>query len=416
MTDWYIIICSVLLSAFFSGMEIAYLSSNKLKLELDKQSNSLRANLLEKIMQSPSRLIATLLVGNNISLVVYGIFMAKILEPTIETYTQSPFLVLLIQTIFSTLIILVSAEFFPKAFFRLNPNGFLKIGVLPLTFFFYILTPIVLITLYLSKRGLKIIGISLVEDSPLFGKIDLEEYLQLHIKNKEEKNLDLEVQILHNALDFSTIKVRECMLPRTDIVAIEVSKPVEELMAIFIETKLSKVLIYKENIDQIIGYTHSNEMFNFPKDIKSILIPIPFVPESMLAIDLLELFIKKRKGIAVVVDEFGGTSGMLTVEDVVEEILGEIEDEHDHENELEKQLDEKRYLFSARLEIDYLNNKYHFNLPKSEEYETLAGLLINDLEEIPEKGTQIEVGEYRIFIEKVSNHKIDEIILEKVGY
>lgn len=416
MQDWYIILISVLLSAFFSGMEIAYLSSNKLKLELDKQSNSLRSNLLDKIMQSPSRLIATLLVGNNISLVVYGVFMARALEPQIEVHTQSPFLILLIQTLLSTLIILVSAEFFPKAFFRLNPNRFLKMGILPLSFFYFLLTPLVLVTLYLSKRGLKIIGISLVEDSPLFGKIDLEEYLSLHINNKEDKNLDLEVQILHNALDFSNIKVRECMIPRTDIVAIEITKPVEELMAIFIETKLSKVLIYKENIDQIIGYTHSNEMFNSPKDIKSILIPIPFVPESMLAIDLLELFIKKRKGIAVVVDEFGGTSGMLTVEDVVEEILGEIEDEHDHENELEKQLNEHRFLFSARLEIDYLNDKYDFDLPKSEEYETLAGMLINDLEEIPEKGTHIEIGNYRIIIEKVSNHKIDEIILEKGSF
>ncbi len=403
----------MIFSAFFSGMEIAYLSSNKLKIELDKQSNSLTANLLQKIMQSPSRLIATLLVGNNISLVVFGIFMAKLLEPSIELYTQSPFLILFFQTLFSTLIILVSAEFFPKAFFRLNPNGFLKVGMIPLSFFYYLLTPVVLITLYLSKKGLNILGISLVEDSPLFSKIDLEEYLKLHLNNKEDKNLDLEVQILHNALDFSNIKVRECMLPRTDIVAIEISKPIEELMTIFVETKLSKVLIYKENIDQIIGYTHSNDMFKSPKEIKSMLIPIPFVPESMLAIDLLELFIKKRKGIAVVVDEFGGTSGMLTVEDVVEEILGEIEDEHDHENELEKQLDETSYHFSARLEIDYLNDKYHFELPKSEEYETLAGMLISDLEEIPEKGTEIEMGEYKLKIEKVSNHKIDEVILVK---
>ena len=416
MADWLIIAVSVLLSAFFSGMEIAYLSANKLKLELDKHSNSFAANLLQKIMQSPSRLIATLLVGNNISLVVYGIFMAKILEPIIGAYTQSPLLILFFQTLVSTLVILVSAEFFPKAFFRLNPNGLLKIGIMPLSFFYYILTPIVLITLYLSKRGLNIIGISLIEDSPLFGKIDLEEYLKLHINNKEDKNQDLEVQILHNALDFSSIKLKECMLPRTDIVAIEISKPVDELMAIFVETKLSKVLIYKDNIDQIIGYTHSNEMFNSPKDIKSILIPIPFVPESMLAIDLLELFIKNKKGIAVVVDEFGGTSGMLTLEDVVEEILGEIEDEHDHEKELEKQLDDTRYLFSARLEIDYLNDKYDFDLPKTEEYETLAGMLIDDLEEIPEKGTEINIGEYRILIEKVSNHKIDEIILEKGIY
>ena len=413
MTVWSIIIISILLSAFFSGMEIAYVSSNKLKLELDKQSNSFVSSMLQKLLHSPSRFIATMLVGNNISLVIYGICMAKILEPKIEVFTQSPFLVLLIQTLVSTLLILVSAEFLPKAFFRLNPNRFLKAGVAPLAFFYYSLAPIVSITLYLSKKGLRLLGMALVEDSPVFGKIDLEEYLKLHIDDIENKNLDVEVHILQNALDFSNVKVRECMLPRTEIVAIEVSKPIEELRDIFIKTKLSKVLIYQDNIDKIIGYAHSNEMFKSPKNIKSILIPIPYVPESMLAIDMLELFIKKRKGVAVVVDEFGGTSGMLTVEDVVEEILGDIEDEHDNENELEKQLNETTYKFSARLEIDYLNDKYHFDLPKSEEYETLGGLLISYLEEIPEKNTEISIGDYQFLIEEVSNNKIDEITIVK---
>ena len=413
MTIWSIILISIILSAFFSGMEIAYVSSNKLKLELDKQSNSFVSNMLEKILHSPSRFIATMLVGNNISLVVYGICMAKILEPKIEVFTQSSFLVLLIQTLISTLIILVSAEFLPKAFFRLNPNRFLKAGIVPLVIFYYLLSPIVSITLYLSKKGLKILGMALVEDSPVFGKIDLEEYLKLHIDDRENKNLDVEVHILQNALDFSNVKIRECMLPRTEIVAIDVTKSIEDLRDIFISTKLSKVLIYKENIDKIIGYAHSNEMFTSPKDIKSILIPIPYVPESMLAIDLLELFIKKRKGVAVVVDEFGGTSGMITVEDVVEEILGDIEDEHDNETELEKQLNEYTFKFSARLEIDYLNDKYHFNLPKSEEYETLGGLLISYLEEIPEKNTEISIGDYQFLIEEVSNNKIDEITIVK---
>lgn len=413
MTIWSIILLTIILSAFFSGMEIAYVSSNKLKLELDKQSNSYVSSMLEKLLRSPSRFIATMLVGNNISLVVYGICMAKILEPKIETYTQSPFLVLFIQTFVSTLIILVSAEFLPKAFFRLNPNRFLKACVVPLAFFYYLLAPIVSITLFLSKKGLKIIGMALVEDSPVFGKIDLEEYLKLHIDDIENKNLDVEVHILQNALDFSNVKIRECMLPRTEIVAIEVTKSIDELRDIFIKTKLSKVLIYKDNIDQIIGYAHSNEMFTSPKNIKSILIPIPYVPESMLAIDMLELFIKKRKGVAVVVDEFGGTSGMITVEDVVEEILGDIEDEHDTETELEKQLSTNTFKFSARLEIDYVNDKYHFNLPKSEEYETLGGLLISYLEEIPEKDTEISIGDYQFLIEEVSNNKIDEITIVK---
>jgi CBS domain containing-hemolysin-like protein len=413
MNSWIIIFSSVLLSAFFSGMEIAYISSNKLKLELDKQSNSIVARLLQKILHSPSKYIATMLVGNNISLVVYGITMAQILEPKIEIYTQSSFLVLLIQTLISTLIILVTAEFLPKAFFRLNPNRFLKILVVPLYLFHFLLGPIVSVTLFLSKRGLKLFGLVLVEDSPVFGKVDLEEYLKLHTNEAEYKNLDVEVQILQNALDFSSIKVRECMLPRTDIVAIEVSKPIEDLLKIFIDTKLSKVLIYKDNIDKIIGYAHSNEMFKSPQNIKSILIPISYVPESMMANDMLELFIKERKGVAVVVDEFGGTSGMLTIEDVVEEILGEIEDEHDSEKDLEIKIDDLNYRFSARLEIDYLNDKYHFDLPRSEEYETLGGLLISQLEEIPEKNTEIYIGNYTIVVEEVSDTKIESVSLVK---
>jgi len=413
MNSLIIIIASVLLSAFFSGMEIAYVSSNKLKLELDKQSNSIVARLLQRILHSPSKYIATMLVGNNISLVVYGITMAEILEPKIEIYTQSSFLVLLLQTLISTLVILITAEFLPKAFFRLNPNRFLKILILPLSFFHYILAPLVSITLFLSRKGLRLFGLVLVEDSPIFGKVDLEEYLKLHTNESEYKNLDVEVQILQNALDFSNIKVRECMLPRTEIVAIELSKPIEDLLKIFIDTKLSKVLIYQENIDTIIGYAHSNEMFKSPKDIKSILIPIPYVPESMMANDMLELFIKERKGVAVVVDEFGGTSGMLTIEDVVEEILGEIEDEHDSEKDLEVKVDEINYRFSARLEIDYLNDKYHFDLPKSEEYETLGGLLISQLEEIPEKDTEITLENYTITIDEVSKTKIEAVSLRK---
>tara|TARA_B100001057_G_scaffold308002_1_gene308113 strand:+ start:3868 stop:5115 length:1248 start_codon:yes stop_codon:yes gene_type:complete len=413
MNSWIIILASVLLSAFFSGMEIAYLSSNKLKLEMDKQSNSIVARLLQRILYSPSKYIATMLVGNNISLVVYGITIAAVLESKIQAYTQSSFLVLLIQTVISTLIILITAEFLPKTFFRLSPNRFLKILVFPLSLFHYLLSPIVSLTLFLSKRGLNLFGLVLVEDSPVFGKLDLEEYLKLHTNESEYKNLDVEVQILQNALDFSNIKVRECMLPRTEIVGIDMSKNIEDLLKIFIDTKLSKVLIYKENIDNIIGYAHSNEMFKSPKNIKSILIPISYVPESMMANDMLELFIKERKGIAVVVDEFGGTSGIITIEDVVEEILGEIEDEHDSEKDLEIKIDEKAYRFSARLEIDYLNEKYHFDLPKSDEYETLGGLLISQLEEIPEKNTEINIGDYTIVIDEVSDTKIEAVTLNK---
>tara|TARA_B100000513_G_scaffold186309_1_gene107957 strand:- start:2407 stop:3654 length:1248 start_codon:yes stop_codon:yes gene_type:complete len=413
MNSFVIISFSVLLSAFFSGMEIAYLSSNKLRLELDKQSNSIVSRLLQRILHSPSKYIATMLVGNNISLVVYGITMAVVLEPTIQVYTQSSFIVLLIQTLISTSIILVTAEFIPKAFFRLNANRFLRILVFPLTLFYYLLAPIVSVIIFLSKRVLKLFGLVLVEDSHVFGKLDLEEYLKFHSSESNYKNLDVEVKILQNALDFSSVKIRECMLPRTEIVAIEVTKTIEDLLKIFIDTKLSKVLIYKENIDNIIGYAHSNELFKSPKNIKSILIPISYVPESMMANDMLELFIKERKGIAVVVDEFGGTSGMITIEDIVEEILGEIEDEYDSEKDLEIEIDETTYRFSARLEIDYLNDKYHLDLPKSDEYETLGGLLISQLETIPMKFTEIKIGDYRIVIDQVTETKIEAVTISK---
>ena len=413
MNSFVIISFSVLLSAFFSGMEIAYLSSNKLRLELDKQSNSIVSRLLQRILHSPSKYIATMLVGNNISLVVYGITMAVVLEPTIQVYTQSSFIVLLIQTLISTSIILVTAEFIPKAFFRLNANRFLRILVFPLTLFYYLLAPIVSVIIFLSKRVLKLFGLVLVEDSHVFGKLDLEEYLKFHSSETNFKNLDVEVKILQNALDFSSVKIRECMLPRTEIVAIEVTKTIEDLLKIFIDTKLSKVLIYKENIDNIIGYAHSNELFKSPKNIKSILIPISYVPESMMANDMLELFIKERKGIAVVVDEFGGTSGMITIEDIVEEILGEIEDEYDSEKDLEIEIVETTYRFSARLEIDYLNDKYHLDLPKSDEYETLGGLLISQLETIPMKFTEIKIGDYRIVIDQVTETKIEAVTISK---
>ncbi|MBJ59739.1 MAG: hemolysin [Flavobacteriales bacterium] len=414
MNSLIIIFISILFSAFFSGMEIAYISSNKLKIELDKNKlNSFSAFAFQRILCSPSNFISTMLVGNNISLVIYGISMAKLLEPKIEIYIQSSLLILLFQTLISTLVILVTAEFFPKVFFRLNPNRLLRISVIPLIFFHFLLLPIVTVVLFLSKSGLKMIGLSLVEDSLVFGKIDLEEYLKVNLNENAKKNIDVEVQILQNALDFSNIKIRESMLPRTDIIAVEVSKPIDDLVNIFIETKLSKVLIYKENIDNIIGYTHSNEIFKSPKNIISILIPISYVPESMMANDMLTLFIKERKGIAVVVDEFGGTSGIITLEDVVEEIFGEIEDEHDNEKDLEIKLNDTSFRFSARLEIDYLNNKYKFNLPKSEEYETLGGLLISKLEDIPVKNTEIKIGNFVIVVDEVSETKILSVSLIK---
>lgn len=410
MSDSVIIFICILLSSFFSGMEIAFVSANKLKVELDKQSGKVYSKLLEGVLQSPARFIATMLVGNNIALVVYGVMMAKLLAPFIADYSQSSFVVLLFQTIISTLIILVTAEFLPKVFFRINPNQFLKVFAFPLFLFYYLLWPIVRITIVLSKLGLKIIGAPLEEEDAAFKKVDLEDYLKSSVKSEQE---DVEVQMLQNALDFSNVKVRECMVPRTEIIAVELDQSIEELAKIFIETKLSKVLIYKGNIDRLIGYAHSLEIFNNPQSIRSILRPIPFVPESMLANELLETFSKERKAVAAVVDEFGGTSGMVTVEDVMEEIFGEIEDEHDKEVSVEEVLSENNLRLSARLEVDYLNQKYELDLPVSEAYETLGGLLIDQFESIPNEGAQITIGKYSFTIEKASETHIELILLTR---
>ena len=391
-------------------MEIAFVSANKLKVELDKQSGKVYSKLLEGVLQSPARFIATMLVGNNIALVVYGVMMAKLLAPFIADYSQSSFVVLLFQTIISTLIILVTAEFLPKVFFRVNPNQFLKVFAFPLFLFYYLLWPIVRITIVLSKLGLRIIGAPLEEEDAAFKKVDLEDYLKSSIKSEQE---DVEVQMLQNALDFSNVKVRECMVPRTEIIAVELNQSIEELAKIFIETKLSKVLIYKGNIDRLIGYAHSLEIFKNPQSIRSILRPIPFVPETMLANELLETFSKERKAVAAVVDEFGGTSGIVTVEDVMEEIFGEIEDEHDKEVSVEEILSENNLRLSARLEVDYLNQKYELDLAVSEAYETLGGLLIDQFESIPNEGAQITIGKYSFTIEKASETHIELILLTR---
>ncbi|MEJ6794955.1 MAG: hemolysin family protein [Flavobacteriales bacterium] len=413
MSIYLIIILSLATSAFFSGMEIAFISANKLKMELDLKSNSPLVKYLAKVFRSPSRFIATMLVGNNVALVIYGISMAEFLQPKFEYYLSSPSLILLFQTIFSTIIILVTAEFLPKAIFRIHSNRFLKGFSIPLILFYFLLYPIVSFTLFISDQFMKIVGVKLVEDSPVFKKVDIEDYLNNYSKNKNSEEGDMEVQIMQNALDFSKVKSRECMIPRTEIIAIDISKSIDDLKTIFIRTKLSKVVIYQDNIDQVIGYAHSYDLFKDPSDIKSILLPIPIVTETMLANELLELFIEKRRAIALVVDEFGGTSGIITIEDVMEEIFGEIEDEFDADNEFESQIDENSFVFSARIEVDYLNDKYDFGLEVSDEYETLAGYLLSHLEEIPSKGTIVEAQNYRFIIEEVSEIKIEKIRLEK---
>jgi len=404
---------TLLFSAFFSGVEIAFISANKLKLELDKNSGKFPANIISYFSKNESDFITTMLVGNNIALVVYGIVMTQILTPQIEDYLHSEVALLLVQTIITTLIILVTAEFFPKAIIRIFPNQILRIFSIPIWLFFVFFRPVALLMLYLSKVVLKyVFGQKIEEGKQVFGKTDLDEYLS-NIKSVEgDEEHRVEVEMLQNVLDLTDKKLRECMIPRTEIVAMDILAPINDIKDKFIATKLSKILIYKGNIDQVIGYVHSSDLFRSPKNVRSVLLPIPFVPESMSAMQLLTQFINTNKGIALVVDEFGGTSGMLTIEDVTEEIVGEIVDEHDMEEITDKKLSKNQYQLFARLDIEMVNKKYGLNLPESDEYETIAGLILDHLEEIPKQDDVIKLEEFQFTIIKVNDTAIQEVQLK----
>lgn len=408
-----VILTSLVFSAFFSGMEIAFVSSNKLIIELEKKQGILSSKIISGLLHSPSRFIATMLVGNNIALVVYGIFIAQALEPTLQKWVQQDVLVLLIQTLISTMLILITAEFLPKAVFSFNPNGLLKVFAIPTIILYYLLAPIALFTIGLSNFILKyIFGEENSEEKPVFRRVDLDNFLREHTDEKEEQDeVEAEVQFFQNALDFNKVKVRDCLIPRTEVVALEVEEPIQMLRDKFYQTGLGKILIYKDSIDQIIGYVHSFELFKMPENIRSILLPVPMVPESMPARELLNMLLLEHKSLAVVVDEFGGTAGIVTVEDVIEEIFGDIEDEHDTENLREEVLGENKFIFSARLEIDYLNDKFKLGLPESEEYETLGGLIVAVHESIPEQGDVIEYEKFHFTIQKSSNQRIEEVIV-----
>ena len=411
--DLVVIFITLLFSAFFSGMEIAFVSSSKLKIEVENKEGKLAAKIYSKFLKKESNFIGAMLVGNNVALVMYGVLMAKILEPWLDLFITSGIAVLLIQTLISTLIVLVSAEFLPKTIFRINPNRTLNLFCIPVWILYNVLRPIVFVTIGLSNLILRVaLKAEIKEDKPVFGKVDLDDYLQQILdQSKPEEELDSEVQIFQNALGFSDVKARECMVPRTEIVAIEINAEISDLKSKFIETGLSKILVYKDNIDNIIGYTKSFDLFRKPDTLKNIIIPISIVPETMPANETLDIFINKKKGIAVVVDEFGGTSGMITLEDLVEEIFGEIEDEHDKEVYTEQELGNGIFKFSARLEIDYLNEKYKLGIPDSDEYETLAGYIINNHESIPEKGEAIVIKNFQFEVLSVSQNRIDEVVL-----
>ncbi|MCT4664367.1 MAG: hemolysin family protein [Flavobacteriales bacterium] len=410
--EFLYIVITLLFSAFFSGMEIAFVSSNKLYIELEKSKGNFQAKIISKFLEKPSEFISTMLVGNNIALVIYGLLMAKILNETLfqSIHESSPFLALLLNTILSTGIVLLTAEFLPKVAFNKNANFLLKFFSVPAIIIYYLLRPLVLIFSLISRLILMILGQKIETEEINFSRKDLESYLQEHTSNiSEDEEVDSEIQILQNALEFNTIKARECMTPRTDIIAVSEEEPIETLNALFVENGFSKILVYKDNVDHIRGYAHIYDLFKKPSSIKEITNDIALIPESMPANDILNLFTKERKSIALVIDEFGGTAGLITLEDVVEELIGEIEDEHDQEMILEKQVNENEYLLSARHEIDYLNQEYEWNLPESDEYETLGGLMSILLEKIPEEGETLFVNDIEITAIKVSTNVIEEV-------
>ena len=406
-----IIISTILFSAFISGMEIAFMSSNRLKVELDRSKGTLNGRILGIFYKDESHFIAMLLLANNASLVIFGISAASMLNPVIESWgISSEGLILLIQTVISTLLVLITAEFLPKALVQINPNGFLKFAAIPMIIMHWLLYLPTQIVMFISNSVLRLLKTNGDTAEKVFSKIDLEHYVQdLSGRIKEEEDFGNEMQILQNALDFSSLKARDCMIPRTEIIAIEIEENIDVLLDMFVEQRLSKILIYRNNIDNIIGYVHSFEMFKRPTSIKQIMLPIAYVPEAIPGKELLEMFTKQSGNIAVVVDEYGGTAGMITIEDVIEEIFGEIDDEHDVEELLEEKISEKEYLFSGRMDIDYINQEYNLTLTDSGQYETLAGLIIHTLESIPETGTKVELEKYNLIIEQVSDRKIEAV-------
>jgi CBS domain containing-hemolysin-like protein len=422
-TEIIIIVIMLLLSAFFSGMEIAYISSNKIHIELEKKQNGVLATLLSKLTAKPSKFIATMLIGNNIALVIYGFFMGELLVNWFQTYMPSNYSVinyllsnlsLLTQTIISTLIILITAEFLPKVFFQIYSNRLLKFFSLPAYIFYMLFSVLSDFVLWISNVVLKQFFKTEGDQVQLaFSKIELGNYIDEQMEKVEkDEEIDNEIQIFQNALEFSEVKAREVMIPRTEVVAIEIHDSIKTLNELFTATGYSKTLVYKNTIDDILGYVHSFELFKKPSTIKSILRPIEFVPETMLIKDILNILTKKRKSVAVVLDEYGGTSGVMTVEDIVEELFGEIEDEHDKINLLEEKVSEDEFKFSARLEVDYLNETYKLNLPENENYETLGGLIVNITEEIPQQNEVVKIKNFLFTILEVSTTKIDVVSLQ----
>ena len=407
-----IIILCLILSAFFSGMEIAFVSSNKIYLEIEKKQDDFISKILTKLTQKPSKFIATMLVGNNIAMVVYGFFMGDLLMRWFVTlgFNFTAFSNLLLQTTISTLIVLMTSEFLPKVFFQIYANSFIKFFALPAYFFYklfyYISSFLIWISDYVLRKFFKTEGDQI---NLSFSKVELGNYISEQMNAvQDHETVDSEIQIFQNALEFSGVKAREIMTPRTELVAVDLYSSIVDLRELFIETGYSKILVYTNTLDDIVGYVHSFELFKKPRSIKSIMIPVEFVPETIFIKDTMNLLTKKRKSIAVILDEYGGTSGIVTIEDIVEELFGEIEDEHDLDGALiETKVGESTYLFSTRLDVEYLNETYKFEIPENDSYETLGGFIVDFTKEIPQKETQITIGNFQFVIEEATNKKIE---------
>lgn len=414
-TDLFLILAAMALSALCSGLEIAFVSSNKLYIELQRKQGAIWARLVAGLLKRPARLIGALLLGNTVALIVYGIVMARVLDPWLRTVYHGEVFVLVTSTVLSTIIILVFSEFLPKALFRLDPNGILAVFALPLRILYTLLWLPMMVFTGLSELLLRMFGIRQKPGQVAFGRIDLDEFLrEVSDNSPSDKDLNAEVEYFRNTLALSETKVRDRMVPRADIEAIDVEETVQELHRRFMETGLSKLLVHKDSIDNIIGYVHSYEMFRRPRTIRAILRPVNFIPGTMRVDEALQLFTKQRTHVAVVVDEFGGTAGMLTIEDVVETIVGDIEDEHDDEEMVEERLSSNEFVFSARLEVAYLAETYALAFGDVEDFDTLAGYILHHTGGLPHQGEVLAIGPFKITIAQVSHGRIDLVNLAVV--
>lgn len=405
-------------SAFFSGMEIAFVSVDKLRFEMDRKGG-VSSRILSLFFRNPNDFISTMLVGNNIALVIYGILMAQIIgDNLLAGWITNHFVMVLVQTVISTLIILVTGEFLPKTLFKINPNLALNVCAVPLFICYVVLYPISKFSSGVSYLFLRLFGMKVNKEASAkaFGKVDLDYFVQSSIDNAEsEETLDTEVKIFQNALDFSAVKIRDCIVPRTEVVAVALDTSLEELKGRFVESGISKIIVYDGNIDNVVGYIHSSEMFRSPKDWRDHVKEVPIVPETMAAHKLMKLFMQQKKTIAVVVDEFGGTSGIVSLEDLVEEIFGDIEDEHDNTSYICKQIGEHEYVLSARLEIEKVNETFNLELPESDDYLTVGGLILNQYQSFPKLHELVSVGKYQFKIIKVTATKIELVRLKVMG-